>query len=284
MTRAQKAWFAGTLAVVSVVALAWAALAAPEGYEALRSTKPKLAAAHARAAEAAFGQRVLLLEDRGDRTDGSVHESARSGAGWELFPATPPGERVLSARLAALGDRAAAEFSEDRLLTADTIASLAREGVALVQWVDADGARLPDVAFVAKLAIVGGSGVRLPGSEIVWRREGDAETPASILDPRDGLWGGSLSVDAAEPGTYRFAWPAAGARLTVNGDPATWTRATAGGYGVLDLPAGRTRVAASYVGDGSRGIVAILGGAGLAAAVLALMLLFRPQLEHDQAA
>jgi len=52
----------------------------------------------------------------------------------------------------------------------------------------------------------------------------------------------------------------------------------------LDLPAGASRVDVTYVDDGARGLAAIVGGAGLVAALIVLLLLFRPRLEHDLAA
>jgi len=301
---ARLAVVAAVLAAGSAAALPLAGrggTAAPAPLARPGTLLPESAAALARAAEAAGGRRVLVLRGaRGVPRTGEIGEAAQGADGWTLVAATPDGSGALATTLSRLATDAARAWSADSGLPAGIVDSLAFLDVKVV-LVDAGGTfevprRPPEGSGLSQMP--GAPFLRVTRAEPVVRVGGvlsDATVaatlldtmrpaPAAILDPEDSLWGGAVTVEATSAGRYAFAWPAAagvarGARITVDGAPATPVVGST--LLVLDLPAGRSRVEVSWTAADARGWVVIAAAAGLAAALVVLLLALRPALARE---
>jgi hypothetical protein len=88
-----------------------------------------------------------------------------------------------------------------------------------------------------------------------------------------------VTIDAAQASEFLFAWPASGARVTLDGAPAT-TRAAGLPMLVVKVPAGKHRVVVAY-GEPQTGrdVIAIAAAAGAVVAFVALWLGLRPHPE-----
>jgi hypothetical protein len=289
--------------VVAAGVLVLAAGIAAVSYSALgggdvgRATTPRevhLAQAYPRAAAAAYGRRVLVLRAHPlAAVAGETLESARVGGGWELHPAAPAGATDFATALAVLAAQAASDWDADGMLDAGTIDSLARAGVAIVVVDDGKRVVAPELAAEAAGLAPEPSvpSLRVRGAEPVWRVVGDAAAaggtravlePARVRDFVDGLWGGSVTVEVEEPGTYVLAWPREGALVTVDGaqrqplEPLTRVPLV-----TLDLPAGDAAVVVRYAAARGRSSWAIGGALAIVISLIVLLLALRPHPERD---
>jgi hypothetical protein len=280
------------LVVAGVAILAWSASTAGDSARPVRSSAPHLAAALPKAASAAYGRRVLLVRTPPlEAPTGEIYESARAAGGWELYDATPPGADDFEAALARVASAAAADWDAKKRLEAKTVRALGEAGVAVV-FVE-DGRRIvsPEAAAeVAGLAPEGTvPGLRVRAAEPVLRHGVDEDGAPRLdvvtrtRDFHDGMWGGSVVVEVDEPGPHVFAWPAEGARVTLNG-----TVVGAGRYAddlpllQLDLPAGNVDVEVRYSDSGDRAAVASTGALALIAGIILLLLAFRAHPDRDR--
>jgi hypothetical protein len=293
--RRRGLWGALALGAASAAALVFAALHGDEAVRPVAPREPWLAAAYERAAEAAYGARVLVVTARpGVPARGAVFEAGRTPTGWGLFPPLPPGAEELAPALDALAASAAAAWREGGLADApEVVRALAVFGVPVVLVEDGravvpaagagqsglrpeprvPGLRVTDAEPVSRLLAdgVGGAG---PADPVAFAASLETER-ATYLDFTPGLWGGSLTVESARGGRHVFPWPAAGARVRVDGREVEAQRAAVPLL-VLDLPAGASRVEVAYVVAGVRDWLAVAGGLGLAVALLWVLLALRP--------
>jgi len=278
------ALIAAVLILAGAGTLVWGRVTAGDVRRTVGVEEPFLAQAYTRAAQASFGRRVLVLHARPlDPVQGEILEAAEAADGWGLYSDLPRGADDLGAVLERLAMRAAGEWDADREFSGDTIDGLAHLGVALI--LIEDGARIVTARKAAdQLGLSPETSVpalRVRGAEIVYRcLSGGGLEPASILDPSDLLFGGRVVVDVAEPGEFVFVWPAGGARVTLDGEPATG-RGDESGRLVLDLPPGRVTVRAVYGEESPRVLVLTAAVAALVAGGVVLLRTFRPRLEHD---
>ncbi len=277
------------LLVAGVAAVVVAASSAGGAARAVTPAEAHLAAAYPRAAAAAYGRRVLVLRARPvSPVAGEILESARAGGGWELHPGAPPGASLFRVALDELAARAAADWDAGGRLSPATIARLARGGVAIV--VVDDGRRVIAPERAAEVAGVSPEpsvpALRVRGAEPVLRVVGEEPVaggtraqlePARVRDLRDGLWGGSVTIEAREPGTYVLSWPAEGALLRAAADGVT-ARASVTTLPLLtiDVEAGDQELEVTYGTSAPGGVWAIAGAAAIVAALLALLLALRP--------
>ncbi len=294
-----------TLLVAGGSALAWAATTASAVNRPIRATSKYLATAQPRAAAAAYGRRVLLIHTPPlEAARGDVYESARAPGGWELYDAAPAAAPRFAAAMARVAAAAARDWEAGRSLSAKMVRQLAEAGIALV-FVE-DGRRIvspegaADGPGVSPEASV--PGLRVRRAEPVMRvadaeagpsedgqstdgevADGGAESVSrleivtQVRDFEDGLWGGRVVVEVETPGRHVFAWPAEGARVTVNGVAvAAQVHAEELPLLALDLEVGDARVEVSYADSRGRTWAAGGGALALVVGVLSLMLAFRP--------
>ena len=261
--------------------LIWRTAATPaEGPGVVRPTERRTARAWTAAAKQAFGLRVLVIEEGGDGVSATVYDSAQLGGGWGLVELPRSGDSAV-AGFGAIESRVAFEFSSSRALSGDVARALRQSGVAvIVLRGETSVASLEKLARPPELEYLPAcGGLRVRGAEVVWRVDGDARTPAPVLDLSDTAGGGEVTVEVESAGRYVFCWSPAG-DITVNGDvtgPATRSETAFG----LDLPAGRTVVRAGGPPVTSRSVWLVVGALGIVGSLIALLRLLRPRLEHD---
>jgi len=270
------------LAVPSAIAL-WSA--ASSAGEAIRPVAPETEAlrrGHSVAGREALGRRVLvLLADPGKPRTSSILESGRAPEGWALYAATPPDAGDFGTWTQSLAAAAGASWDRDRGVAPDVARALSLFAVKAVLADDAGkGAKLLTVLDVAEpvLRLDGGDGAEAkdPVSLAALLQTSPARESNGWTwsDWDDTLWGGAVTVETKRAGRFLFPYPAAGGRVTVNDAPAI--RASAGPLLAIDLPAGTSRVDVRFLEGGSGQTLAIAGAAGLAAALLALLIALRP--------
>jgi len=279
------------LAVSGLAALVWTLNTAGAVDRPVRPAERYLTVAYPAAAAAAYGRRVLVVHNPPlEPAHGDVYESARSPGGWELYAAAPAGARAMHAAMQRIAAQASSDWEDDRRLSEDTIHALAEAGVAIV--VVEDGRRIvspeeaADVPGVSPEA--GVPSLRVRGAEPVMRvpegLDAGLRTVARTRDFEDGLWGGSVVVEVEHAGRYVFAWPAEGARVTIDG-VVTEAQSYSDALPLVaaDLPAGTPRVEVRYADAGRRAWVAMGGALALTIGVLLLLLAFRahPDRERD---
>ena len=304
--------------VAGVTALAWAATTASAVNRPIRATSKYLATAQPRAAAAAYGRRVLLIHTPPlEAAHGDVYESARAPGGWELYDAAPDAAPRFAAAMARVAAAAARDWEAGRSLSAKMVRQLAEAGVALVFVEDgrrvvspegaADGPGVSPEASVPGLrvrraepvmrVVETGPGLRDDRrsaggqSEAGEGADGDAESVprleivTQVRDFEDGLWGGRVVVEVETPGRHVFAWPAEGARVTVNGVAVEAQVHTEGlPLLALDLDVGDAQVEVSYADSRGRAWAAGAGALALVVGVLSLMLAFRPHPDREDEA
>ena len=295
-----RAVVAGTALLVlagGIAAVVLAAARAGEVGRAVVPSEPRLALAYPRAAAAAYGRRVLVLRAPPlAAVAGEILESARAGGGWELHPVAPAGADGFATALAREAAAAASDWdASNGALHPRTVDSLARAGVAIIVVDDgrqvAVSQRAAEVPGLAPEPSV--PALRVRGAEPVMRVVGDEVTTAGATRPRleaarvrdfqDQLWGGRVTVEVAEPGTFVFAWPREGALVTVNGvetealDPPTEIP-----FVTLELAVGDADVAVGYAAAQGRAGAAIGGALAIVVALITLLLAFRPHPDRDE--
>jgi hypothetical protein len=247
-----------------------------------------------RAAQAAHGQRVLAIVARpGAAATGRIVQSAKAAEGWRPYPATADAGDPLNVSLDALAAAAASEYARSGRFEPPTIRALQILGVATIVFGDGaarwdPGERDPDVGTAPEVPalrlrhvspvvqVLAEGAEQRPDDPVGFvraLRKGDAQ----FQDDEYRAWGGGVTVDAAADGEFLFPWSPYGARVTVDGGPAT-TRAAAVPLLVVRLPAGRRRVEVDH-GEpaGARDAVAIAAAAGVVASLVAFWLALRPR-------
>jgi hypothetical protein len=275
------------------LALAYAASGSDVAGHTVSPPEPHLARAYPRAAAAAYGRRVLVLRARPlDSVAGEILESARVGGGWELHPVAPAGADAFATALAELALDAAQDWDDDALLGASTVDALGRAGVAVVVVENGREVLTPERA-----ADVNGlspepsvPGLRVRAAEPVLRVVGEETVagaprarlaPARVRDFRDGLWGGSVIVEAEEAGTFVLSWPREGALLKVGGRGGTLREpVTAVPLVTIDLPAGETEIEVTYAAAAGRSTWAIGGALAVVLSIVVILLATRPHPER----
>jgi hypothetical protein len=253
-----------------------------------------------RAAAAAAGQRVLVIVTKpGVAATGRIYQSARGAEGWMPYDATPDAANPLVPVLDALAAAAAADFAPDQALNADVVRALQVFGVAIV--VASDGSSIvtpvagesdPNVATSPEVPalrlrhtnpvflLLAESGAHDPADPVGFVRSmryGDAQ----FQDDEYSQWGGAVTIDAAQAGEFLFAWPASGARVTLDGAAAE-TRAAGLPMLVVKVPAGKHRVEVAYgEPQKARDVIAIAAAVGAVVAFVALWLGLRPHPERS---
>jgi hypothetical protein len=264
------------------------------------ATAPALRGALERAAQAAQGQRVLVVTNKpGAAPSGAVFESARTPTGWAAFAPTPTPDDPLLPALAKLADAAAGEFAAGGKLDAPTLRALAVFAVAVVVVGDAE-TKIPDVGerdpALGVAPEVPGLRVRKAQPVMMFLAEEKAIDPsdavgfaralrggdADFLDFEDHApWGEDVTVNAAADAEYLLPSTAFGARVTIDDAPAAF-RASRVPMIVVKVPAGRHRVSVRY-GDDAVGRQWIPIAAALVAVLsfVALWLGLRPHPSTD---
>jgi hypothetical protein len=286
------------LMTASLGTCAWSAMT--RGDVVRPATIPSLRGALERAAQAAQGQRVLVVTNKpGAAPSGAVFESSRAPTGWAAFAPTPEPNDPLVPALAKLADAAAADFAAGGKLEAPTVRALAVFGVAVVV-VGADDPRIPDVGerdpALGAAPEVPGLRVRKAQPVMMFLAEQAAIDPsdavgfaralrggdADFLEFEDHApWGEDVTINASADAEYLLPSTAAGARVTIDGAPATF-RAARVPVIVVKIPAGRHRVSVRY-GDDAVGRQWIPIAAALVAVLsfVALWLGLRPHPSTD---
>lgn len=264
---------------------------------------PSLRGALERGAEAAQGLRVMALVVKpGTAPEGSVCESAHGSSGWAAYPPAADAADPLLPALKKLADGAAAEFAQGEKLSQATIKALDVFGVASVVVGDGSSVIIPDAGerdpALGVAPEVPGLRVRHAHPAFLFLAEEQAIRPddavgfartlrrgdADFQDYEDHApWGGDVTINADQAAEYLLTWPAAGARVTVDGAPAEF-RAARVPLIVAKIPAGRHRVSVRY-GDESLGRqwIAVVAAAVAVLSFVALWLGLRPHPENDPA-
>jgi hypothetical protein len=259
---------------LSLGALVW--LAATSSDVVRPADVPSIAGAADRAAQAAQGQRLLVLNVKpGTTPTGDIYESSRGANGWAAYaPTFDPADPLLPA-LKSLGNACAEEYGRDGKLSAPSVRALGVLGVAVVVAGDGSSILTPDVGErdpllgfapeVPALRVRHAQPVALFLAEQTGNPADDAITFARTLRSGDAnfqdyedraAWGGDVTINAETDGEFLLTWSAAGARVTLDDKPAQF-RAARVPMIVLKVPAGRHRVSVRY-GDeqmGRQGLV-----------------------------
>ncbi len=280
--------------VASLAALAWVAKTRADVVRPVGA--PALGGALERAAQAAQGQRILVVTNRpGVAATGAVYESSRGPTGWAAYPPTPTADDPLLPALGKLADAAASEIAASGKLAQPTVRALAVFGVAVVV-VGGDGEPVapalddrdpllgaapevpalrvrkaqPVMLFLAEQTAVE------PSDALAFARSlrgGDAD----FLDFEDHApWGEDVTINAATDSEFLLPTTAAGARVTLDDAPATF-RAARVPMLVVNVPAGRHRVSVRYSDEGlGRQWLAVAAAGVAAGSLIALWMLLRP--------
>jgi hypothetical protein len=287
-----------TMLVASLATLAWVAKTSADVEQ--PASAPAMRGALERAAQAAQGQRVLVVADKaGAGPKALVFESSRPPTGWAAYAPTPKADDPLVPALTKLGEAAAADFAAGGKLSAATIRALAVFGVAVV--VVGDGSSpTPDVGerdpALGVAPEVPGLRVRKAQPVMLFLAEQEAIEPsdavgfartlrigdADFLDFEDHApWGCDVTINAATDAEFLLPTTAAGARVKIDGAPATH-RAARAPMLLVKVPAGRHRVSVRY-GDETTGrqLATVVAAAGVVGALIALWLGLRPHPEKS---
>jgi hypothetical protein len=287
---------------VAVALLAWVASRSEAPARAARPEQPYLAAAYDRAAAQAHGQRVLVIHaPSGGEARGELFESSRAPEGWRLLPAVPESAADLLPALESLAAAAAADWRTDQRLAPGTVRALGYFDVAIVLVEDGRRAVVPQVdtldPALALRANVPGLAVRKALPVVHLLAEPELADPAAdvleyarrlrvgdahVADLQDAGWGGSLRIQAHGDADYLFAWPAGGARVTVDGKPVEATPAALPLIR-LRLAKGTHAVSVTYGERGGSAWVAIGAAVLLVASLVILLLAIRPRIEREGA-
>jgi len=277
---------------------AWSAMSSAEVVR--PATMPSLRGALERAAQAAQGQRLLVVTNKpGAAPSGVVFESSRTPTGWAAFPPTPTPNDPLLPALAKLADAAAADFAAGGKLEASTVRALGVFDVAVVVVGDGEP-RIPDVGERDPALGVAPEvpALRLRKAQPVWLFLAEQ----AALDPSDAVgfartlrggdadylefedhapWGEDVTINAESDAEFLLPTTAAGARVTIDGAPATF-RAARVPMIVVKVPAGRRRVSVRYGDDAvGRQWIPIVAAAGAVLAFVVLWLGLRPHPSMD---
>lgn len=284
-----------TLLTGSLVALVYLAKTSAETVRPIEL--PQFGAALDRAAAAAHGQRLLVIERKaGVEPTSFILESSEGPTGWGAYPPTPDPDDPLVPALKNLGAAAAADFARERKLTAPTIRALSVFGVAVVVMGDGANVVRPEVgdtdAALGVATEVPALRIRKAEPVCLFLAEQPQAEPsdavgfartlrfgdADFLDDKDRApWGGDVTVVASSDAEYLLPWTAAGARVTLDGKPATF-RAARVPMLVVKVPKGRHAVSVRYGDDGLlRQAATVAAAAGVVVAFLALWLGLRPR-------
>jgi hypothetical protein len=300
MGKALRVGLAAVLAGASIATLTWVAGRTQEPVRAARPESRDLVAAYDRAATQAHRQRVLVIHaPAGAEATGEIFESARSPEGWRLHPATPPGVEDLLPALASLAAGAAADWHPDERLEKQTTRALGYFGVGIVLIHDGKMPVWPEVdemdAALSLRNAVPALGIRKaapvhhllaepemadPAGDVLEYARRLRAGDAHFTELEDAGWGGSMRVQAHLDSDFLLAWPATGARVTVDGRPVDPTPAALPLLR-LHLPQGLHAVRVEYGSGGTGGWIAIVAAVVLMSSLVLLLRAIRPQMEHE---
>lgn len=250
-------------------------------------------------AETAMGRRVLWI-DAGAPGGATAQllESGRLGGVWALYEAAPPDAPEFARHLSRVAAAAAADFDGTGSLGGDTLTALERLDVSVVVAHDEREWRAVTSSAEAGRVEQLGRGLRLRRAEpcirlqspeaaraaldmagpIAWSA-GLAVEPATVKDlDLLSLWGASLTVEAATPGTYLLALPADGAMVSIDGNALDGTATGAAALGpflALDLAAGSHAIDVAYREVDPREWLAVAGAVGLVLGLVLLLVALR---------
>ena len=286
--------------VVLTLSLGTCAWMAKTAAEAVRPVyMPALGGALERAAQAAQGLRVMtIVRKPGTEPVVSVYESARGSSGWGAWDPTPTADDALLPALRKLCDAAGADFARDGRMSPPTQKALALLGVGVLVAGDGTNVVLPDAGerdpavgtapevpalrfrhaqpvflFLAEEPTVASDDVISFARTL---RKGDA----NFTEYEDRApWGGAMTVEMPADGEVLIPWPAQGARVAIDGAPATF-RAARVPVLLVKVPAGRHRIDVRYGEDASgREWLTIAASLGVVVSLLALWIGLRPHPE-----
>ena len=256
-----------------------------------------LAKLYQRAAHSGGGQRVVVIaEATGGDSSAQVFETLEGPSGWALVKPVPAGSEELLPTLDRLARAVALDWDGDRRLDEATVRALVHFGVSIVVAHDVHGAILPetreyDPALKVREGIPGlaiskaGPVFQLlaapesledAGSPVEFARRvrrGDAQ----FGNYTDLGWGGRMTIRSYGESEFAFAWPAAGAQVTVDGQPVE-AKSTTLPLLVVTLPDGEHEVEVRYGADDGRSWMVIGAAVVLLLAVAVFLLSIRSSL------
>ncbi len=283
------------LGAASIAVLAWVAEGSKGVSREVTPVRSQLVDLYQRAASAAHGQRVVVVHaPPGRPATGEVFESAQSAGKWALFPPLSDAKDPLAPALQALADHAAKDLAADQAFDPETERALTTFGVALVVIEDGTSMLMPEIPerSPSLAAAPEVPAVRLRKASPVLHLLADPSTQdpadalgfsrglragdAPFLDLVDGLWGGELTIQAHAESDFLFAWPASGARITVDGREVV-ARSASVPLLVVHLPQGTSRVVVKYGEErATLDWLVIAAAAGLFGALVWLFVGLRP--------
>ena len=258
---------------------------------------PSLRGGFERAASAAQGQRfIAVVNPPGKAPTAGMFESSRGPAGWEPYAPSAVADDPIVPAMQRLADTVRTELAQGGKLAPQTLRALWVFDVAVVVTGDGANTVVPSVSETD--AAIGAApdvpALRVRKAAPVWMllNEGPAGDPADAVAFAHGLrfgdadfidyedhpsWGGDLTIRAEKEAEYLLTWPAAGARVTIDGEPAEF-RAASVPLIVVKVPAGSHRISVRY-GDENRGR-ALIAIAAVVAAVLSFVALWLGMRPH----
>lgn len=284
------------IALLVLIASIAALILLNRGSDPVPSVLPKVqyqASLYRRAAEAAQNRRVLLIgKEAGKAPFGDILASGRSGAGWALFPAAPPGADWLAGVFDSLSQSLAEDWADDGKFTPDSIQAMERFDVKLVVVEDGRaGVQLEAPPLSAKLR----ERPEIPALEIryaqpIWHvlneRETIAATPelafskglrldkAEFGDVKLDLWSVALTANVLLDGEFLIMLPADGAHVRVDGVDVVPRRASLP-FVKVPLTKGKHRLEVSFGQSTKRDNAAIFAAAGIVLSIIVLLLALR---------
>lgn len=287
---------------LSLGTCAW--LAKTSGEAVRPVVRDDVGAALTRAAQAAAGQRLLVIVAKpGVAPTGAIYDSSRAPGGeWGAFPPTADQSDPLLPALDVLAKTAAEDFARDSRFAESTVRALQLFGVAVAVVGDGTNVLRPAVgALDLNLGIdvaLEVPGLRIRRAEPVFHFL--AEEPS--IEPADPIgfaralrrgnamfkdfddhwiWGGEVKVEAAVPSQFLLGWSAHGARVTVDDGPAQFHAARVPML-VVSIPAGEHKISVLY-GEERPGRDRLAIAAALIAfgSAVALWLGLRPQVPAE---
>jgi len=284
-----------TTLVLSLGACAWSAMSRADSVV-KPADMPQLRGALERAAQAAQGQRVLVVTNKpGAPPSGRMFESSRSPTGWVAHAPTPTADDPLLPALTKLAEVAAGDFAAFGKLAPPTVRALGVFDVRILVVGDVDPTtpeldpRDPSLGAAGEvpgILVRHAQPVRLFLADEPSLDPGDAIGFARALRFGDAVfqdfedhapWGMDVTIDTDADAEYLLPTTAAGARVTIDGASATF-RAARVPMLVVKVPAGRHKIVVRYADEGlARQWITVVAAAGAVASLIVLWLALRPE-------